>query len=1574
MKERTKIEFVDSGASALPRPAFDDSSTLKSSIIASSHNEAHMRKDIVRAPMRERIRVTSQKTQLAKSKLAALSDDLIQTTGVMTTVLPVDIQEKTQKTPKSYSAALSVSTAPAVPAKSPCNCGCRKKSKKKKAKTSLVVDTGETKVFTTCAQFDKIDNKGTIELAEGAVLRSVELVNTGSIKSEHDLELHADLLNAEQGSIASPSKITVISKNDLIVRGGDFISPAIKFDAEGKLDVYAHRMDGKVFAKGGAVSFGVKAGDLDVVEHICTGDPVYWHENTTGTLSVGNVATFGEDLVIWSNSPNISVGNIDTTGGSGPGRVTIITNAGATRPGTPSEYPYDCSDCSSFVPSGGGGGTVQIGLNNKINAGGPVEIRGNVDALTYLWIETPKTESGSGGDNTITIKGDITSPGQGVVLSAGNKIRVDGNITTGSSSVGGFAIIEAFKRDSGTPTSSEFIIGGSGNTNGVNGNINCSTSGAGADGNNVILVRNYGAGGVTLDNMSALNVQVGNGRTGSIVLDADDGAVTLPAGSLSVDGASGQPAGRIYLTGDSIVADSGATTITASDDGSGLFHKLGLAAATFTYGSGGLTIKSNGGGGQQNDPSVGIFSKDSIQITTTTQVLTGPTLHLTVSVQINSSTAISNPIEFTGGGTLKLEANSFNEGPRQIWCYSSDLTFNGGPVEMECNGDEVLITFRNFGHLKFAGDAVNLTSDGYDDSKGGFVDVFCETFERTSTSTLEMHADGDGKGDGGTASLAVANESATPIVLGLSNGSIHASADGGSDDGNGGTVEFISGTTSGAGTPITIKDSIDPESDPVLSVAPRGDDGDGGTIRVVAKANVTFTEADNELNADGKGNGKGGSIYLTASGTDSTLDLGENILSAKGGDTGDGGYIQLIGNTDITMKAAKLTVTVGQDDESNGKGGSIKGKSEEGDIVVEGNLNTDGKGKGKGGIIFLDANQELNYGTNEFSAKGGDKGDGGYIYLKSGENFTIAGSKTHVDPGQDDESNGEGGTIQIESGKDLTITGTMNANGKGKGKGGQIVLSAKEKLTRSSTTLHVDGGCLGHGGIVSSNSDSIDATNGIITAKSGDGNCTTFKQFVNTQGTRGGDYTIFLRGVGPSFALTDNIDVSGLGEGGAGGSVKIRTPGSFSFDSHDIKADGTTGDGGIIDIECGQSLEIFSSQVSAKSGSGNSKGGTISITVMNGNLKLSGTEFDVSGKGSGKGGNLIFDCSSFILESELKANGGNLGEGGDGGMIIINTRNSLTHESIPTDKVRLHATGFENGKGGQVFIKRIRGNPDPEHLAIPLRRMINVEGGNEAEDWGSISLNKVLNKQWRWGNSSVERWPRSCWTTINTTAVGGTEAIAMEPTRFIDSNLNTVFQLNEVDVGVMSDYKQYEKFFGVVVPPIPGIPLALAGLSSKYFTSTVFQSANGQTNPGLQWSMLHELGHQGDFIFDWRNSEFNNALALDIGDRKGINRLSCNAVLLPSTCNAVASIPRSGVRNWFIFGYTYSYFIIPLHRMIAVPNPTANTPELIPDIFAAVKAKGQYRNPLERTDEGELRKAYKQFTNALHFFKTKGIV
>lgn len=86
----------------------------------------------------------------------------------------------------------------------------------------------------------------------------------------------------------------------------------------------------------------------------------------------------------------------------------------------------------------------------------------------------------------------------------------------------------------------------------------------------------------------------------------------------------------------------------------------------------------------------------------------------------------------------------------------------------------------------------------------------------------------------------------------------------------------------------------------------------------------------------------------------------------------------------------------------------------------------------------------------------------------------------------------------------------MNANGKGNGEGGRIILKSAQELDVQNTELHANGGCKGHGGKVIRSSMTMNDQNAIATATAGDGSCSGLWAlgYDPAQYRGGGDYIV----------------------------------------------------------------------------------------------------------------------------------------------------------------------------------------------------------------------------------------------------------------------------------------------------------------------------------------------------------------------------------------------------------------------------------------------------------------------------------
>lgn len=279
-------------------------------------------------------------------------------------------------------------------------------------------------------------------------------------------------------------------------------------------------------------------------------------------------------------------------------------------------------------------------------------IAGDVTATGYIRINAPLGK--------IQITGNITASNHGnVILSAGSTVEVGGSIVVNNVSaplgLAGSVDIKANMTQAGAP----FVIGSS-SSNGVGGTINTDTALGG--GNDPFFVRGgiriRNRNDITLASMSALSVKGSASRSGVIILEAVDGTLSLPTGTLSADGQTGQSAGLIVLQAHAITTQDG-TIISASDSVGQLSHFVNLAAESISYqGTAGLTIRANGGGSTANGTGSFVYALPEFGIFVTDDSTTNPQ-NFTWTVTYPFGTAYPGGLTWNGavGSPLTVTAN-----------------------------------------------------------------------------------------------------------------------------------------------------------------------------------------------------------------------------------------------------------------------------------------------------------------------------------------------------------------------------------------------------------------------------------------------------------------------------------------------------------------------------------------------------------------------------------------------------------------------------------------------------------------------------------------------------------------------------------------------------------------------------------------------------------------------------------------------------------------------------------------------------------------------------------------------------
>ncbi len=306
-------------------------------------------------------------------------------------------------------------------------------------------------------------------------------------------------------------------------------------------------------------------------------------------------------------------------------------------------------------------------------------------------------------------------------------------------------------------------------------------------------------------------------------------------------------------------------------------------------------------------------------------------------------------------------------------------------------------------------------------------------------------------------------------------GNSEINATGRGADTDGGTVSIQSG-----GDIVLDGSSIAPTIQ-----ARSGDDSAGGTISLVAAGKIDVME---KVTADG-GVLDGGDISIEAKGD---ISITKQVTADGSNGFGFGGTIDIISNGNVTV-AAKVTVdgAPGTIENGSGDGGEITIFADR-DLLINGQLLSQGGADGDGGDIDVQALGDIVV-SQLVSADGrGSEAAGGSVAL-DGRDVTIS-EKVSADGGR-----GGGGFIDVFSFDDIIIQASVTSNGGGggtfeSGDGGELLLGAGDDILVSANMKARGSGMDGFGGL-------IDATAGELSAGG------TFRQLsgiIEASGNSGG--------------------------------------------------------------------------------------------------------------------------------------------------------------------------------------------------------------------------------------------------------------------------------------------------------------------------------------------------------------------------------------------------------------------------------------------------------------------------------------
>jgi hypothetical protein len=555
----------------------------------------------------------------------------------------------------------------------------------------------------------------------------------------------------------------------------------------------------------------------------------------------------------------------------------------------------------------GSGLNLTAGDDVSVTASGGAITIGNVTSGSannlVLQATTDITSSSvsAGGNLSVTTSGgNISIPGSvnsNVGQDSGNiLLMATGNIGTGSISTNGGANGGTVEIEANTTGGNTLFNIGGGTANGVNGSIDTRVTTAGGSDTDSTTFGVYVAngnssstGGITVQSMSNILATASASKSGLVVLNAQMGTLTLPAGTLSVDGQSNNMAGSIALIANTVTTVNGTVlSSTQSPSATGSSHAVVIGANTISVaGANGLQILANGNGVSSAD-----LSSDWLGPLGSVSVTSNENFEdLIIDISI---TEMSNPMTVSGTGSFTLNANGTLN---QVEVIAKPIVFsNTGTTTITANGaSSDMISFDNpiiNGNpgLSFAGGNVVISTNGVPnvgDGAGGQIQIKTVDVLETPAGTVTLSANGSGSANAGEIDLF---DLLGNIPVGNAAGTFNLSATGGPSGGNGGLIQL----DSIFGGNVILDTSANNTS---IALSALGGTGLGGTLDVTAGSLVNNATGIT-LSANGMGTAGGGTFNIQVQNPVSIITPAAPAapsltLNAQGGSSGAGGNVTI---------------------------------------------------------------------------------------------------------------------------------------------------------------------------------------------------------------------------------------------------------------------------------------------------------------------------------------------------------------------------------------------------------------------------------------------------------------------------------------------------------------------------------------------------------------------------------------------------------------------------------------------------------------------------------------------------------
>ena len=1172
---------------------------------------------------------------------------------------------------------------------------------------------------------------GSLSVTDGASLQSLTQgkgnsgginINTGNLSVTNDAELNTSLLDQGNGQAGD---ININAQRDVSFDGGFAFSRLEQggTGTGGNINITTGTLSLKGITSQGnigqvvAATFG-NGNAGNVMVNARNGVTLDGRGSDIFTLVGANIISGGKrgrgnagNIIINSNSLEVKNGAriVSRTESDGnAGNVRITASGSVSFDGVNDVPTQVLSDVDSGAVGNGGnvnvtakslsvtnGAQINTGTSGRGagNAGRSNAGNVNIDVSDSIKLESMNRQpvssiSSALGETAVGKGGDINITAGGLLsLGEGARLRTD---TSGKGDAGNVTIAARDIAFDG--------VGSNGLSSGAFSTVNPRAMGKGGD-------FKVTTGSLSLNRGAQINTSTsGSGDAGKVVVQANGPVLLTGSGtqvSSSVNSTGIGNAGEAFITAKSLSLTDGAQ-LRSSTSGTGNAGRVRVQT------DGDVSLKGNqtsiltavGSGAKGNGGSIDINSTaGSVSLTN------GARLQADTFGQGDAGnvTIAARDIAFDGVGSNGLSSGAFS-------------TVNRGA--MGKGGDFKLTT----GSLSLTrGAQINTSTSGTGDAGKVVVQANGPVLLTGSGTGVSSSVNSTGMGNAGEAFI-------TAKSLSLTDGAQLRSSTSGT--GNAGRVRVqTDGDVSLKGNQTSILSTVEPRAK-----------GNGGSIDINSKAGSVSLTNGAQLQTATSGRGDAGRVTITASGPVSLDGVGStgvstNLSSAVNpGALGKGGEVNVTSESLFLTKGAQLLASTS----GRGDAGSVN-------VTASGSVSLDGVGStgvssgaftsvestgmGKGGSVNVRSGSLALTNGAQLGTNTSGRGDAGRVTITASGPVSLdgvgsTGVSTNLSSAVNPGALGKGGEVNVTS-ESLFLTkgAQLLASTSGRGDAGSVNVTASGPVSfdgvgstgvSSNVSSAVNPGALGKGGDINIIARSLYVTKGaqLLASTSGRGDA---GRVTITASDR-----VSLDGVGSNRASSNLSSAVNPGAVGKGGEVNVRSGSMFLTKGAQLLASTSgRGDAGSVNVTASGPVSLdgvgtngVSSNIGSAVNSGAvGKGGD--VNVRSGSLALTnGAGVSVSSNGSESAGNLMVRTNSITLDrkaflsaetasgnggniflqpqdllllrhgSQISTTAGNNQNGGNGGIITINTPFIV---AVPSENSDISANAFM-GNGGRVDI------------------------------------------------------------------------------------------------------------------------------------------------------------------------------------------------------------------------------------------------------------------------------------------------